>query len=250
MDWFGLLQLVLLVLAGVAAGFINTLAGGGSLLTIPALIFLGLPSPVANGTNRIAILMGAVVSSERLYRKGKLEVREAGAAAIPALLGAVAGAFIGAEISEELFDTVLGIVLILVVLTLFIRKPTPSEEERVIASPWLRIPAFFAIGIYGGFVQAGVGFLLIIAVTWLLGHDLVKTNAVKVFVVLFFSIVSLAIYAAYGRVVWHWGLLLGLGNMAGAWLGVRFAVTRGAAAVRWVVVAAVALSSLRLFGVI
>jgi hypothetical protein len=247
MEWY---QIALLLLAGLAAGFINTLAGGGSLLTLPALVFLGLPSPVANGTNRVAIMLQNLVSTERFYRQGRLELRDAAIAALPALLGAIAGAFIGAEMPERLFDTVLGIVLLLVVVTLFVQRPDPGDEARKRASPWIRVPTFFVIGIYGGFVQAGVGFLLITAITWLLGHDLVKTNAMKVFIILCFMAVSLLIYALYDLVIWHYGLILAVGTMTGAWLGVRFAVERGAGAVRWVVVGAVALSSLRLFGLI
>ena len=260
MELSEVLKLVLLVAAGGAAGFINTLAGGGSLLTIPALIFLGIPSPVANGTNRLAILLQNVVSSTQFYRQRQLELREAALAAIPAVFGAVVGALVAANLSQEVFDTVLGAVLLLMLVTLFIRKPAAKGETREKgdagaeeprkAALWLRVPVFFVIGVYGGFIQAGVGFLLISGITLLLGRDLIKTNAIKVTIILLFSVISLLIFSLYGKVLWLYGLLLGVGTMAGAWVGVRFAVRRGANAVRWVVVVAVAASALRLFDVL
>lgn len=249
MDLSEIGKLLLLVLAGGVAGFVNTLAGGGSLLTIPALIFLGIPSPVANGTNRVAILLQNLVSSGRFKQKGELDPRDAIYTAVPGLFGAVVGALIASNLSQAVFDTVLGVVLILVMFTLFLKKPDGSAELKGWKrSPWVRIPVFFLIGIYSGFIQAGVGFLLISAITLLLGYDLVRTNAVKVLVILIFMTVSLVVFTIYGKVLWHYGLLLAVGTMIGAWIGVNFAVTKGAGAVRWVVVAAVVLSALRLFG--
>jgi hypothetical protein len=242
-------KLLLLIVAGVIAGFVNTLAGGGSLLTIPALIFLGIPSTVANATNRVAVLLQSLVGAERFRQKGELKLRDAGQAALPGFFGAILGALIASNLSEALFDTVLGLVLILVLVTMFIRKPTGSGPAAAwTRSPLVRVPVFFLIGVYAGFIQAGVGFLLISGITILLGLDLVKTNAIKLAVVVLYTLISLVIFAIYGMVLWHYGLLLALGSMAGAWIGVNFAVHRGARAVRWVIVAAVALSSLRLFG--
>ena len=245
-EWF---EPLILLGAGVIAGFVNTLAGGGSLLTLPALIFLGLPSPVANGTNRISVVMQTAVATDRFRRKGKLEVRTSGLAVVSAIAGAILGAFIAAELPEEVFDIALAVVLVLVVLTLFVRTPAGGEATSAIGPRWLQVPAFFAIGVYGGFVQAGVGFLLITGGTWLLGLDLVRTNATKVLVVMVYSLFALAIFTLYGQVVWVLGLVLGVGSMIGAWIGVHFAVKRGAKAVRWVIVAAVAASVLDLIGV-
>lgn len=251
MEWMEIGKLLLLVVAGVIAGFVNTLAGGGSLLTIPALILLGIPSTVANATNRVAVLLQSVVGAARFKKKGQLELRDATEAAIPGFFGAILGALIASNLSETVFDTVLGLVLVLVLLTMFVRKPTASGGAPPwTKSPFVRLPVFFLIGVYAGFIQAGVGFLLISGITILLGHDLVKTNAIKLTVVVLFTLVSLVIFAMYGKVLWHYGLLLAVGSMAGAWIGVSFAVNRGTRAVRWVIVAAVALSALRLFGVI
>ncbi len=251
MDWTEIGKLALLVLAGGIAGFVNSLAGGGSLLTIPALLFLGIPSTVANATNRIAVLLQSLVGAERFRRKGQLDLGVAWQAAVPGLVGAIGGAFIAANLSDAVFNLVLGFVLILVLLTLFIRKPEGGgERPSWTTSVWVRYSSFFLIGVYAGFIQAGVGFLLISAVSVLLGQDLIKTNATKLLVVVFFTILSLVVFAFYGKVLWHYGLLLGIGSMTGAWVGVNFAVKRGTGAVRWVIVATVALSSLRLFGIL
>jgi uncharacterized membrane protein YfcA len=246
-----LIQLLVLLGAGLLAGFINTLAGGGSLLTIPALIFAGLPSTVANATNRVAVLLQTLVGSVQFRRKGKLDVSQAAVLALPALAGAILGAFIAAEIPRHIFDPILGILLLVILATLFF-KPTKGDGEtpaRKTPLP-LRVLVFFGIGVYGGFIQAGVGFLLIAAITWILGLDLVRTNALKVAVVFLFTLVALAIFAFYGQVMWLHGLVLAVGNVCGALIGVRFAIKRGTAAIRWVIAVAVVASALKLFGLL
>ncbi len=243
-------SILFLVLAGVLAGFINTLAGGGSLLTIPALIFAGLPSPVANATNRVAVLLQNGMATVQFQRKGQLDLKEGILLGLPALVGSIGGAFLAVDINEALFDKILGVVLILILVTLFV-KPSMWVEQTTKKLPlWLRIPVFFVIGIYGGFIQAGVGFLLLTALALAVGYDLVRSNALKVTIVLLFSAMSLLIFALSGKVVWLYGFILAAGNMTGAYIAVHFAVKRGAKQVRWVVVVAVAISALRLFGVI
>lgn len=242
-----ILQLSILLFAGVAAGFINTLAGGGSLLTIPALLFAGLPSTIANATNRVAVVMQSAVAAGRFRQKRVFVFSESLPMLLPAFAGSIVGAFIAAEIRQEIFDIVLGIVLILMLGTLFFRPGRVGTEDPPPA--WLAIPVFFGIGVYGGFIQAGVGFLLIAGISVLYRFDLVKTNALKLLVVALYSLFALAIFALYGHVLWLHGVVLGLGNVLGALIGVRFAIRRGSGAIRWVIVAAVVLSALKLFGV-
>ena len=245
-----IVSILLLLFAGLLAGFINTLAGGGSLLAIPALIFAGLPSPIANATNRVAVLLQNSVATLQFHRKGQLDLKEGILLGLPALVGSILGAFLAVDINEALFDKILGVVLILILVTLFFKPSMWVEQTNKTLPLWMRIPVFFVIGIYGGFIQAGVGFLLITALSLAVGYDLVKSNALKVTIVLLFSGMSLLIFALSGKVVWLYGFILAAGNMTGAYVGVRFAVKRGAKQVRWVVVAAVAVSALKLFGVI
>lgn len=245
-----IVSVLLLLFAGLLAGFINTLAGGGSLLAIPALIFAGLPSPIANATNRVAVLLQNSVATAQFHRKGQLDLKEGILLGLPALVGSILGAFLAVDINEALFDKILGVVLILILVTLFFKPSMWVEQTNKTLPLWMRIPVFFVIGIYGGFIQAGVGFLLLTALSLAVGYDLVKSNALKVTIVLLFSGMSLLIFALSGKVVWLYGFILAAGNMTGAYVGVRFAVKRGAKQVRWVVVAAVAVSALKLFGVI
>lgn len=232
------------------AGFINTLAGGGSLLSIPALIFVGMPSPVANATNRVGIMLHNAVATRQFFRRGVLNVREGIVTALPALAGAAIGAVAAAELDESVFDIALGIILLIMLATLFL-DPRAFLEEREKKLPlFVEIPIFFLIGLYGGFVQAGVGLLIIAALTHLMGHELVRTNAQKVVIIFLLTALSLGIFAAYGMVEWVAGLVLAVGSMAGAAVGVHFAMKRGAKAVRWIVVVAVILSALSLFDVI
>lgn len=250
-----LLQLAAILGAGVAAGFINTLAGGGSLLTIPALIFAGLPATIANATNRVAVVMQSAAAAGRFRQRKVFTMTESLPMLLPAFAGSIVGALVAAEIDPRVFDIVLGVVLILMLTTLFFKPadlvgaPTdrgrPTGRRRLIA-----IVTFFGIGFYGGFIQAGVGFLLIVGISTLFGYDLVKTNALKLLVVALYSLFALAIFAFYGQVLWLHGVILGTGNVIGALLGVRFAMRRGAGAIRWVIVAAVLLSALRLFGLL
>lgn len=246
-----LLQLAIILAAGIAAGFINTLAGGGSLLTIPALLFAGIPASIANGTNRVAVVMQSAAGAASFRRKNVFVMRDAVPMLIPAFVGSIAGALVAVELDPRIFDIVLGIVLLMMVVTLFIKPASvarPGEERQ--RRPILTVVAFLGIGFYGGFVQAGVGFLLIIGINTLFGFDLVKTNALKLLVVALYSLFALAIFAFYGQVLWLHGLVLGLGNVAGALIGVRFALKRGAGAIRWVIVVAVVLTALKLFGVL
>jgi len=243
-------SVLLLLFAGLLAGFINTLAGGGSLLAIPALIFAGLPSPIANATNRVAVLLQNGVATLQFHRKRRLDLKEGILLGLPALVGSILGAFLAVDINEALFDKILGVVLILILVTLFVKPSMWVEQTKKTLPLRVRIPVFFVIGIYGGFIQAGVGFLLLTALSLAVGYDLVESNALKVTIVLLFSGMSLLIFALSGKVVWLYGFILAAGNMTGAYIGVRFAVKRGARQVRWVVVAAVAVSALKLFGVI
>lgn len=272
----GPLQLSILVVAGIIAGFINTLAGGGSLLTLPALIFLGLPSPIANGTNRVSVILQNTTSVWRFHRAGKLDVRTALIASLPAMVGAIIGALVAVELPEEVFDIALGVVIVLVVAQMLIPKRKPRRQPPVTGdgadgvgsgteasatestgddvhrapSSWVQAILFFFIGIYGGFIQAGIGFLLISTITMAFGTDLIRTNAIKVTIVGALTLVALAIFAVNGSVVWSAGLILAVSSSIGAWLGVRFAIKRGAKAIRWVVIIAAGASALRLFGII
>jgi uncharacterized membrane protein YfcA len=274
---------VLLVLAGLAAGFINTLAGGGSLLTLPALIFLGLDAQVANGTNRIAVLVQNATAVVGFARQGWMPGRLLFAVLPPALLGALVGARVAVEVPEPHLRIILAGVLVMALPAVFlpeggsgraglvaggdrpgVGQAEPEEgggggrgdahgdgrgtsvQPRPRMSPWM-VAAFLAIGFYGGFIQAGVGFLILGALVPF-GLDLLRANALKVAIVLAHTAIALPVFVARGQVEWTSGLLLAAGTMAGAWIGTHFAVRGGARSVRWVLAGAVVVSAAHLLG--
>ncbi len=241
------LGLLALFAAGLAAGVINVLAGGGSFLTLPILIFLGLPAGVANGTNRVGIALQNVAAVWSFDRQGVLDRGALRWAAIPATLGAALGTWAALEISDEAFERVLAFLMVAVsVYTLW--RPAARDGAAGGAPPrpgWLLAAIFFAIGIYGGFVQAGVGFFLLAGTTYA-GLDLVRGNAVKVLTVLAFTLLSLALFAIAGKVVWLAGLVLAAGTVLGGLLGARLTVLKGHRWVRGVVTVAIVLFAAKL----
>lgn len=242
-------KLLLLVVIGAIAGFLNIMAGGGSMLTLPVLIFLGLPPAMANGTNRIAILVQNVFAVARFHRFKVIPRGVILVTSVPAIFGALIGAQLAVDIDQLLFKRVLAVVMVVVMtLTFFGPKAPPASTEIQFDTKkrlWLGL-AFFAIGIYGGFIQAGIGFLIIAALS-LAGYDLVKTNALKVLVVLIFTPLALGIFMINGEVDYIKGLSLAAGNSAGAWLATRFVVEKGHRFIRWIVLGAVVIFSIRLF---
>ncbi len=207
------------------------------MLTLPILIFLGLPTAVANGTNRIAIVAQCFSAAAGFKRKGISNFKLSILFAIPGILGAVIGAWIAVDISDILFKRVLtGIMLLVLGLILWNPSKRWSAADggqaglgrgRLIAT----MIAFFFIGIYGGFIQVGVGFIIIAAMTTITGFNLIVTNSHKVFVAGIYTTFALIVFAFNGKVNWPIGLCLAAGMGLGGWIGSRWAVAKGE---RWI----------------
>ncbi len=246
---FNLLHVVLLFGTGIAAGFLNTVAFGGSLLALPMLIFLGLESAVANGTNRVAIFFQNFSAIMGFRRKGVSDFSYSIVLAVPAVIGAVIGATIAVDIKDSVFNLILAVVMI-VMLVLTLLNPTERLKDRIESggkhSKIIPIVVFFFIGIYGGFIQAGVGLLIITALRLLTGMDLVRTNAIKVFVIFFYTVVALGIFIMEGKVNWYLGPTLAVGNACGAWLGSHWAVEKGDKWIKVMLIVAVIAFAIRL----
>lgn len=242
------LLLALVPVTGFVAGFINTLAGSGSLITLPMLILLGLPANVANGTNRVGILVQNIVSVSTFKRHGALHERDSVQLLVPSVLGALVGAQLAVSLDETILRRTIA-VLMIAMLVIVVAKPGrwlhEHAGERVAAYP-LRFVIFFAIGAYGGFIQAGVGIFLLAGLVLGAGYNLVGANAVKNLIVLVFTIAALAVFVYHDQVRWGLGLLLAAGNALGAWVATRMAIARGAAFVRWVLIVILALSAVAL----
>jgi uncharacterized membrane protein YfcA len=238
----------LLVLAGFAAGFINTLAGSGSVVSLAALDMAGLPLDVANGTNRIAILLQNVVGVSRFRQQGTLTIRPHLGIIMPAVAGGIAGAFIAGQVNREILRTSVGVCM-LVVLVLLFMKPKRWLQGRVDGRTRshgpVQVVSFFLVGLYGGYIQLGVGVFLLTALVMAVGFDLVRGNAIKVLIVLCFTIPVLGIFLMNGLVRWDAGLTLAAGNMLGAWAATHESAKRGTPFIRWLLIGVTAFAAVR-----
>lgn len=220
------LHIALLVSAGTAAGLINTLAGGGSLLSVPLLVFLGLPGEVANGTNRIGILAQGMMAIRGFRQAGLPSIRLALPILPPVLIGAWIGAWAIAHIEGAQFERLFGVVMVILLIPT-LRGSLPGRKDRPPARPWpraLQIGVFFAVGLYGGAIQAGAGLFLLMALQRS-GFDLVVANSVKVVVIFSLTAAAVPIFIWADQVDWTAALALfvgfAIGGTVGAWAAVR-----------------------------
>ncbi len=222
------LELVALAVAGVVSGAVNVIAGGGSFLILPLLLFFGLPASLANGTNRVGVLsqnLGGIIG---FHRHGAVDWSWALKASIPAMAGAALGVWAALAVPDFAFRRILSVAMVAVTIWSLAshgRKPVAAADLKP-PTHWFVVLGFFVVGVYGGFIQAGVGFL-VLAITSAAGMDLVRGNAVKLLSVMLLTLLSLAVFAGAGQVDWPRGLALGIGNWAGAVIGVRMAVLKG-----------------------
>lgn len=241
---------LLLIAAGFAAGFINTLAGGGTLLTLPALIFMGLPPNVANGTNRIAIFLQTGAGVLGFKSKGVSTQPFSIYLAIPALLGSFIGAEYASHIDGEAFKDILSVIMIAVVIAIVFKpkaKIADLQERLTGKYLWISMIIFFFLGIYGGFINAGIGFLMLLVLPYLNRMSLVRSNATKVFVVFIYTISAIITFWYNGLIDWKYGLILAIGNVSGAWIGSRWSVKKGDGVVKIFLVVMVTAMAIKLW---
>lgn len=220
---------IILVAVGILAGFLNVAAGGGSLLTLPMMIFMGLPPNVANATNRVAILLQNVFAIRKFKKSGLVEGKYSiylGVAAVP---GAVLGALMAVDIKGEFFAKLLSIVMIMVGITILMGK-SKLAIKQVGSGPknanGLALFSFFLIGIYGGFIHAGVGFIIILVLE-LLGHrSMASINSIKVIVAFVYTSSVVLVFAMGNIIHWGYGLTLAVGTSLGGWLGSYFSIKK------------------------
>jgi len=239
-----------LVAAGCAAGTINVLAGGGSLLSVPLLVALGLPGDVANGTNRVGILVQNASATWRFTRDGVSGLEGAAPILVPVAIGSLIGAVGISRLPADAFEHVFG-VLMLLLLWPTLRGGVGARDAARPARPWspaVRALVFFAIGLYGGAIQAGVGLFLVMALSRS-GLDLVRANAIKVVVVGAFTLVAVPVFVFEGLVAWSPALALTVGFFAGGQLGARLAVRGGERLIKPVLAVAVVVLAVRMLGV-
>ena len=240
------LEAALLFFGGLGAGVVNTLAGGGSLLTVPLLVLIGLPGTLANGTNRIGVLIQNAVAAWRFRAEGVPGMRAALPLLLPVALGSALGALAIARVADETFEQIFGLLMLALLVPTLYGSRRGNQPPR----PWppvLRFALFFIIGVYGGAIQAGVGLVLVAALSRA-GLDLVEANSVKVIVILVFTLPAVAVFLAAGHVVWAPALVLAGGFAGGAALGARLAVRGGERVIRPVLLVSLVALAGRMLG--
>ncbi|MCF8348914.1 MAG: sulfite exporter TauE/SafE family protein [Bacteroidales bacterium] len=244
-------EITILITAGVLVGFINTLAGGGSIISLSVLMMLGLPASVANGTNRIAIAIQTLAATTSFRQQKVLELRKSLLLSIPAVLGSLIGAWIAVDIREDVFEKAIGVIMLFMLLFI-LYKPQKYiyGRKEIMEKPltWKIYVIFFLIGIYGGFIHMGVGYFLLAGIVGAAGFDLVKANAIKVFIVLAYTPFTLLVFLWYNQVDWTIGLILSIGNVVGALVASRLAVKKGVNFVKWVIVVIILITAADMFG--
>lgn len=217
----------LLVLAGTAAGFLNVVAGGGSLLTVPLMIFLGVPEATANGTSRVGILVQSASALAAFRGSGKLEPALVRKLAAPTILGALLGAYLGTQLSDSGFRSLLGWVMLGCGLLVVIDPPAVRGHARRLGAlhVW---PTMFVVGVYGGMIQAGVGYLILAALTFVLGLELELANVLKTLLIALYMPLAAAIFLWQGHVDLWLAVALSVGQALGGWLGAVAALRSGA----------------------
>ena len=233
MDW---MELALIGGAGIFAGFVNTVAGGGSLLILPMLIFLGLPPAAANATNRVAVLVQSFAGAAAFEKNKLIDYKLAIPLGISSSIGAVLGASLSLEINEALFNKIIAVVIVVVVIMMLVKSKTYTPEQALNSrNKWVGIIFFFFIGIYGGFLQAGIGFIMMAALNRYYMIDLVRTNALKVVIVLIYTVFALVVFIWSDLIYWKIGLILAAGNALGAWWAGIYSIRKGEKGIKIVV---------------
>jgi uncharacterized protein len=243
------LLLAAVPVVGFAAGFINTLAGSGSLLTLPILILLGLPANVANGTNRVGVVLQNIVAVATFRKRGVLPLAGSWKLILPSVVGAVIGAELAVDLDEALLRRTIGVLMLVLLVVMLLKPERWIAEHAAPRAPRLlvEVPLFFVIGVYGGFIQVSVGLFLMAGLVLGAGYNLVGANALKNLIVLVFSAAALVVFVVNDQVQWTLGLLLGGGQAVGAWVAAHFAVRRGAEFVRWAVIVITVVAAIALF---
>lgn len=236
---------LLVAVGGLVAGVVNAMAGGGSLLTVPLLTLAGLPGNVANGTNRVGVLVMNAAATASFRRAGVSGIRRAGPVLAPVLIGSLIGAVGVSELADDTFERLFGFLMV-PLLVLSLRPPRPDAEARPWPR-WLSALVFFGIGLYGGAFQAGVGLILTVALARS-GVGLVMANAIKVVVILALTAVAVPVFVVQGQIDWPYAAVLAIGYALGGALGARIAVRGGERVIRPVLIGSVVVLATRMLG--
>ena len=248
-----IIGIIVIIIAGIFVGFINTLSGGGSVISLSLLVILGLPAGIANGTNRISIFFQTLSSVGSFTKQKMFTDLKPVWLGIPATIGSILGAYLAIDVHQKVIEIAMIAAMIMMSFFLFYKpskwlKENPGLLQKKLR--WWQFLIFFFVGFYGGFIQVGVGYFLLMALVLGTGYDLVKANAVKNLIVFFYAIFALAVFMISGKVNYMFGLLLSAGSVIGALIASYFAVKKGASFIRAVIVLSIILTVLQISGLI
>ena len=240
---------IILFFTGCIAGFLNVNAGGGSTLTLPALIFLGLDPSVANGTNRLAILIQNISAVQSFKKSNYKDFNTSLKLSLFTLPGAIAGAIIATRINDELFQKILAVVIIGIIISMFISQKKNSSDISKHVNNFLLYFSMIGIGFYGGFIQVGVGFLLMASLRYLMKLNLVLVNMHKVFIVLIYTLPAFLVFILTDNVNWSLGIVLAIGNAIGGWWAAKFSIKKGEKFIKIILFIAVVIMATKLLNI-
>ncbi|MCX6249443.1 MAG: sulfite exporter TauE/SafE family protein [Bacteroidetes bacterium] len=245
--------IIIIIVSGIIVGFINTLSGGGSVISLSLLLILGLPANIANGTNRISVFLQTLTSVTSFTKQKMFTSLKPVWLGIPATVGSVFGAFLAVDAHEKTIELSMCVAMVIMIFFLFY-KPDKwlKENAGLLNKPlkWYHFLIFFTVGFYGGFIQVGVGYFLLMSLVLTVGYDLVKANAVKNLIVFFYAIFALLVFILDGKVNYLYGLILSIGSMIGALIASYLAVKKGAGFIRAVIVLSVIITILQVSGLV
>jgi len=247
------ISIIILICSGIIVGFINTLAGGGTVVSLSVFMFFGLPPLVANGTNRVAIVFQNLTAVAYFHKNKCIDWHKIFQLALPVVSGSLAGAFIAGHISNLWFQYIFAGSVVLFGISMLVNPNRYLYERTDLLNrkvSWLHYLIFFFLGIYGGFVHVGIGYLFIAALVLINGYDLLKANILKNVFVLCYVPFSLIIYAMQGDVCWSFGLIHAIGNVMGALIAARLAIKKGAPFIRYIVIILIVIVVLQLVGIV
>ena len=253
MDWT-ISHLVIAFSGAFVAGMINALAGNGSVITLTLLTeLLGLPGNVANGTNRVGVLMNAAGAMTGFAGKRQMDYKKYWKYILPVILGAVFGTLVATRVTHAQFMGVFRLLMIVMLIVILV-KPERwllSHAEKSMLPRWLVWPVMLLLGFYGGFIQMGMGVFYLAVLVLVARLPMIESNTIKALSVGSFTLIAVIIFAISGQVVWSIGLVMGVAQFLGGWLAAHYASkVPGASKFAYaVLVIAVSLSILKLFNV-
>lgn len=246
---------IIAVIGGLFAGFINTLAGNGSTITLTIFTeVLGLPGNIANATNRIGVFTQCVAGVAAFQKNGKLKLERSWPYIVLTTVGSLGGIALALWVSNEQFIVVFRYLMIVMFLLIVVKPERWIRDTDPTHRPnwWIAAPAFLAIGFYGGFIQMGMGLFFLAAMVLGARFSMTESNAAKLTVVAIYTGIAIAIFAWRGLIDWKMGAIVAVGQTIGGWVTAMYASKskRANEVAYWVLVVVVILGILSLFGVL